>query len=163
MLINLNQFETAGIHLRRAQRVFQSFRDRVLCAQVNDSLARLYLALGDLELANNVSAEAVQVLEEGDEDALLADMLSTQGTILGARCRQREAKAILERAYRIAERCGDLEGAGRALLIIVNEMLDSCDADERKELQFRITNVLAKGPRLVSRKRLEKAALAVAR
>jgi tetratricopeptide (TPR) repeat protein len=162
MLISLKQLDGAEIHLLRAQRVFQSFRDRVLCAQVNDSLARLYLVLGNLELANDASTQAVRVLEEGDEDALLADALSTQGTILAARCRQREGKAILERAYRIAERCGDLEGASRALLLVVNEMFDSCDADEQKELQFRITNLLATGPRLVSRKRLEKAAARVA-
>ncbi len=159
MLINLNQLPRAEVHLLRAQRVFQSFGDRVLCAQVSDSLARLYLALGDWESASDASAEAVRVLEEGDEDALLADALSTQGKILGARGRRGEGKRILERAYRIAERCGDLEGAGRALLIVINEMLDSCDADERKELQFRISNLLAKGPRLVSRKRLENAAV----
>ena len=158
MLINLDLLKQAESHLLRAQQVFTSFRDKVLGAQVNDSLARLYLVAGKLELANEASALAVSVLEKGDEDALLADTLSTHATTLNALGRRREGKRILERAYQIAERCGDLEGAGRALLIMIEQMLDCCDGDEQQELRFRVAALMTRGEHLTNHKRLQDAA-----
>ena len=69
-------------------------------------------------------------LQGSGEDALLAEALTTQGSILCRLGHRQEAKPILERARRVAERCGDREGAGRALLILIEEMCEQLADDE---------------------------------
>jgi tetratricopeptide (TPR) repeat protein len=155
MLIKLNQFMRAEIHLRLAQRMFVSFGDRVLGAQVNDSLARLYLAWGKTDLAVTLAGAAVKILEDGDEDVLLAEAITTLGMSFCSMNRVREGKTTLERAYRIAERCGDIEGAGRPLLVMADQLLDYCDVEECRELRFRLRALSTRAQELAIAKRLD--------
>ena len=155
MLIKLSEFEKAEIQLRLAERMFVSFGDRVLRAQVNDSLARLFLASNQSELAVHLAEAAVNVLEDGDEDVLLAEAATTLGTGLCMSNRMREGKSTLERAYRIAERCGDLKGAGRPLLVMADRLLDYCDVEECRELRFRLRNLSTRAHELPIAKQLD--------
>ena len=59
-----------------------------------------------------------------------------------------EAKPNLERAQRVAERCGDYEGAGRALLILIEEMCDQLADDERREIGAQANQLLANSQQL---------------
>lgn len=63
----------------------------------------------------------MRVLERGGQQALLAEGLTTQGVALARLGNHVRAKALLERAIGIAETVGDLEGAGRAKLSIIEE------------------------------------------
>ena len=130
LLLSLGRFEDAEIHLLHAQRLFKGFADEIRSAQVEDTLARLYLATERLKLAEVTAERAVARLEASDEEALLSEALTTKGVIYCRLHRYSEARGVLEGARRIAERCGDLEGAGRALLVLVEELYNELTESE---------------------------------
>ena len=98
----------------------------------------------------------MNTLETGGQDAHLAESLTTQGRILCRLGRQREAKRVLERAYTVAEHCGDREGAACALLTKVEEMCEQLDDEERLELGSRLDQLLAHAQRASTLDRLRK-------
>jgi tetratricopeptide (TPR) repeat protein len=154
MLIDMDQLDQAEVHLLRAIAMLAGFNDKVRGAQVNDTLARLHVAQGRYDLAARAAQLAVSVLEEGDEDALLAEALTTVGLILCKMERYREAKGMLNRAHRVAERCGDAEGAGRAV-VILGEIVKELDEEDRLELKYQVKKLLENTERLAVRAPLE--------
>jgi signal transduction histidine kinase len=54
----------------------------------------------------------------------------------------------------VAERCGDREGAGRALLILIEEMCDQLADDERREIGAQANQLLANSQQHATRERL---------
>jgi len=143
LLLSLGRSEESELHLLRSRRLFDVFADSVRRAQVDDTLARLYLATQRFELAEQTIARAVSMLEISDEEALLAEALTTKAMILCKVAKYHEAKAIFEGAYRVAERCGDSEGAGRAQLIMLEEMCEQLEDSERLEITMNLTTLLA--------------------
>ena len=154
LLLSLKRFVEAQVHLKRARELFGGFGDGVGCAQVDETLAQLYLASQQYELAERSIKLAIDTLETSGEDALLAGALSTQGLILCRLGRRYEAKPSLERAQRIAARCGDQEGAGRPLLILIEEMCDQLGDDERREIGAQANQLLASSQQASTRERL---------
>jgi len=136
--------------------LFDEVADTVGRAQVDETLAQLYLASEDYAAAESSIEQAVETLEGIGEDALLAEALTTQGLILCRRARRHEAKPIIERARRVAERCGDREGAGRALLILIEEMCEQLGDDERREIGAQANQLLANSQQHATRERLRK-------
>ena len=63
LLTILRRFPEAEMHLLRAHRTFISFEDRIRGAQVDDSLAQLYLAQEKFEKACNTIERAVLIME----------------------------------------------------------------------------------------------------
>ena len=61
----------------------------------------------------------------------------------------------MEGAHRIAERCGDTEGAGRALLTVIEEIFHELGKEERLELAVRLRKLLGKSQQASTLKRLE--------
>ena len=155
LLLSLKEFDKAEKHLLRARRFLEAFADRIRAAQVDDSLARLYMATDKLELAEKAACAAVSSLENSDEEALLAESLTTRGLVLCRLGRTREARGVLEGAHRIAERCGDTEGAGRALLTVIEEIFHELGKEERLELAVRLRKLLGKSQQASTLKRLE--------
>ena len=156
MLLTFGHLKEAEDHLWRARRLFDGFSDHVRRAQVDETLARLHIAAQRFQSAEEAASRAVETLESGDEEALLAEALTTRGLVLYKLDRNSEAKGALEGAYRVAERCGDHEGAGRALLIVVEEMCENLGVDERGELRARIEKVLEHSQQAGTRGRLRK-------
>jgi len=142
LLLKLGHFDDAETHLLLARRFFEGLNDIVRTAQANDTLARLYLATGRLKLSDDASQRAVASLEANDEEALLAEALTTRGLLFCKLERRSEARVMLEGARRIAERCGDSEGASQALLVLVEEMYDYLNDAERSYLAVRIRELL---------------------
>ncbi len=134
LLSTLKRFDEAKIHLGRARKLFGELGDQVRRAQVDETLAQLYLALEQHESAEHSIKLAVDTLETSGDEGLLAEALTTQGLVLCRLGRRHEAKPHLERARRVAERCGDSEGAGRPLLILIEEMCEQLGEDERQEI-----------------------------
>lgn len=151
----LERFDEAEVHLAHARRVFEGLADKLRTAQVDDTLARLYVATDRLDLADSASQTAVISLEACDEEALLAEALTTRGLVFCKLNRHNEARTTLEGARRIAERCGDSEGAGRALLIVFEEMYDELDPNERLYLASRLRELLEHTQMASTRSRLE--------
>jgi signal transduction histidine kinase/ActR/RegA family two-component response regulator len=125
-------------------------------AQVDETLAQLFLASGEFNLAENAINLSVNTLEMSGEDAFLAEALTTRGQVLCRLNKKHEAKPSLERAQRVAERCGDREAAGRALLIMIEEMCDQLADDERREIGAQANQLLANSQQAATRERLRK-------
>ena len=156
LLSTLRRFEEAQRHLERARKLFEGLQDHVRCAQVDESLAQLYLASEQYGLAQHSVSRAVETLETTGEGALLAEALTTHGLVLCRLGRRHEAKPILHRAQRVAERCGDYEGAGKPLLILIEEMCGQLGEDERQELGAHASQLLANSQQASTRTRLRK-------
>jgi signal transduction histidine kinase/CheY-like chemotaxis protein/predicted negative regulator of RcsB-dependent stress response len=155
LLLTLRRLDEAQVHLQRARELFNDLGDSVGCAQVDETLAQLYLASEQHSLAERSVRLAVDTLETTSENALLAEALTTQGLVLCRLGRRHEAKPALERARRVAERCGDYEGAGKSLLILIEEMCDHLGNDERREIGSQASQLLATSQLAATRERLQ--------
>jgi tetratricopeptide (TPR) repeat protein len=156
LLLSIKRFEEAEDHLLWARKLFDGLDDKIRRAQVDETLARLHLATEQFEHAEHTVDLAIRTLETGDEEALLAEALTTKGVILCRQGRHGEAKGILEGAHRVAERCGDSEGAGRALLVVIEEMCELLGDQERQELGTRLNKLLAHSQQATTLNRLRK-------
>jgi signal transduction histidine kinase/ActR/RegA family two-component response regulator len=154
MLSTVKRFEEALPHLARARKLFEEFGDQVRRAQVDETLAQLYLGSGQFELAQRSISNAVETMETSGEEALLAEALTTHGLVLCKLDHRHEAKPLLHRAQRVAARCGDREGAGRAFLILIEEMCEQLDEDERREIGAQANQLLANSQQASTRERL---------
>lgn len=142
LLLALGRLDEAEPHLMGARRLFASLDDNAKRAQVDETLAQLHLAAEQFDLAEQAARRAVETLEAGGEEALLTESLTTRGRILLRIGRQREAKRVLNRAVEVAERCGDGDGAGRALLVLIEELASFLEKDECVELGARVERLL---------------------
>jgi two-component system, chemotaxis family, chemotaxis protein CheY len=118
----LEKLPDAHEHLNRARALFVEIGDKVHLAQVDETLARVFLAEGHLKDALRLIRSSVKTLEKGGEQALLAEALTTQGVVQARMRSHAQARAMLQRAAEIAQTAGDLEGAGRAQLSIIEEL-----------------------------------------
>jgi DNA-binding winged helix-turn-helix (wHTH) protein/tetratricopeptide (TPR) repeat protein len=142
LLLNTGLFKDAEAHLRHARKLFDILNDKIRLAQVDETLAQLYTATTHFELAKQSVERAVTSLEESDEDALLAEALRTKAIVFCKLNRYQEARVILEGARRVAERCGDYEGAGLALLLMMENMRTQLEEREQKEVTARMSKLL---------------------
>jgi TolB-like protein/predicted negative regulator of RcsB-dependent stress response len=155
-LLDLKRFAEAEIHLLHAHELFQRLGDKVRKAQVDDCLAKLYMETDRLDLAESALERAIMSLETDDEEALLAEALTTKGRLFCKLGRHLEGREILDGAWRIAERCGDIEGAGRALLTLVEETHKKMDQAERNRMASRVRELLRNTQQGSTRARLFK-------
>jgi DNA-binding winged helix-turn-helix (wHTH) protein/predicted negative regulator of RcsB-dependent stress response len=156
VLLLLGELEEAESHLVRAREWFESLQDPRRRALVDESLAELHVAAGRFDAAERAVNDAVGTFEAGSQEAFFAQILTTQGVVLCKLGRYREAKRALDRACQVAERCGDSEGAGTAMLVQVEEMIDRLDADERQDIGARLEKLLAGSQRASTLERLKK-------
>jgi signal transduction histidine kinase/ActR/RegA family two-component response regulator len=156
LLSSLKRFQDACLHLDRSRHLFEMLGDHVRRAQVDETLAQLYLASGEYGLAECSINLSVETLENSGEEAFLAEALTTRGIVLFQLGRRHEAKHNLERAQRVAERCSDDEAAGKALLIVIEEMCEQLPDDERREIGAQANQLLANSQQHATRERLRK-------
>jgi len=130
LFFKAERYGQAQKHLNVASHLFLKLKDAATAAQVDDTRARTLLAQGYAAEAERIARHAVRVLERGGQQALLAEGLTTQGVALARLGNHGRAKAMLEHAIEVAETAGDLEGAGRAKLSIIEEFGDKISAKE---------------------------------
>ena len=130
LFFTIGRYSDAHSHLDRARYLFLKLNDRGTAAQVDDTRARTLLAEGHIADAERLARSAVRVLEKGDQQALLAEALTTQGVALARLGNRPRARVLLERAIEVAETTGDLEGAGRARLSIIEEFAEKISVKE---------------------------------
>src|SRR5947209_3068244 len=122
LFFTIGKYDEAHKHLDRARRFFFALSDMSMIAQVDDTRARTLLAEGRVAEAERVARNAVRTLEKGDEQAVLAEALTTHGVAFARLGDYPSAKRLLQRAIEVAETAGDPEGAGRAKLSIIEEL-----------------------------------------
>jgi CheY-like chemotaxis protein len=126
----INRFPEAHEHIDKARYLFMSLGDQGHVAQVDDTRARALLAEGKVREAERYARSAVKTLDKGDECSLLVEALTTHGISLARLGKHGPARSQLSRAIEVAETCGDLEGAGRAKLSIIEELTAQTSANE---------------------------------
>ncbi|HYH85223.1 MAG TPA: tetratricopeptide repeat protein [Pyrinomonadaceae bacterium] len=139
----IGRYDEAHEHLTRARTLFVRLKDVGMAAQVDETRARVLIAEGRLEEAEKSARAAVQGLEAGGEQALLAEALATRGVALARLGRHAEARQSLERAVETAERGGDPEGAGHAAIVIIEELDEQTTAREMHAIFERASDLLA--------------------
>ncbi len=139
----IKDFEKAHQHLNRAQALFTSMKDSVHTAQVDDARAKVLLAEGRISEAERLVRSAVRTLERGGEQSLLAEALTTHGTILARMGNHRVARLTLQRAVEVAQNAGDTEGAGLAALTILEELADHLPAQDLSATYDRAAELLS--------------------
>ncbi len=125
----IKKFTEAHEHLDRAQALFTRLRDKVHLAQVDDARAKVLLGEGKIAEAEKLSHCAVQTLESGGQQSLLAEALTTHGIALARLGNYQSARQALHRSVDVAENAGDCEGSGHAVLTIIEELGESLTAD----------------------------------
>jgi tetratricopeptide (TPR) repeat protein len=130
LFLSLGLYQDAEEHLLRSRRIFETLSDSVRGAQLYDTLARLYLETKQFSLAQKVINQAVETLELTDSEAILSEALTTKGIVECRRGHYSEAKSSFEAAYKVSQRCGDLQGAARALLALLEEARNELDYKE---------------------------------
>jgi CheY-like chemotaxis protein len=130
LYFTLGRFSDAHEHLDHARSLFLQLDDQVHLAKVNDTRARTLLGEEKLRDAEKFAQSAVRTLEKGDEQAFLAEALTTYGTVQARLGRHPQARSFLQRAITVAETAGDLEGAGRAKLSIIEELREQTSAED---------------------------------
>src|SRR6185503_17981670 len=93
--------------------------------------ARVLLSEGRVVDAEKAARRAVRILENGDEPSWLAEALTSLGITLARLRRSDEARSTLERAIDCAEQTGNVESAGNAALILIEELGPELSDDER--------------------------------
>lgn len=122
LYFTIGRYQDAHEHLDRARKLFIKLKDVGTAAQVDETRARTMLAEGRVREAERMIKGAIKVLENGGQQAVLAEALTTQGTIVARLGHQARAALLLQRAIVVAETVGDREGSGRAHLTIVEEL-----------------------------------------
>ncbi len=138
----IGRFAEAYEHLDRARRLFARLNDSGSMAQVDDTRARALTAEGRFVEAERFARSAMRALEKGDEHALLAEALRTHGVVLARISQPESARRALLRAAETAEMAGDREGAGQAVLYVIEELGGRLTADELIELYNRADSLL---------------------
>lgn len=130
LLFKLSRLEEAYQHLDRADTLFTTLGDVVHQGQVAETRAQFMIAEGALVQAERSARRAVQLLENGDQRSLLAEALTTHGTVLSLLRHEEQAYAAFERAIQIADEAGDRESAGLAALVLVEQLPERLSDDE---------------------------------
>jgi CheY-like chemotaxis protein/tetratricopeptide (TPR) repeat protein len=126
----IRKFAEAHEHLDRAQALFTGLKDKVHVAQVDETRARVLLEEGRVVEAEKLARTAVQALEGGDQQFLLAEALTTHGVTLARLDRHQPARLTLQSAVEVAQNAGDSETAGGAALTIIEELGEYLTADD---------------------------------
>ena len=143
LLLGVKAYKESEEYLLRALRRFEALSDSLRSAQVNDTLASLYIDTGKYSEATHAIEQAIGIFELADGEMMLAEALITSG-ILAVRQQQHGiAKKSFEAACRVAERCGDNECAGRALLIMFEELTGRLEYNETIEVVGKLKKLLA--------------------
>jgi DNA-binding NtrC family response regulator/Flp pilus assembly protein TadD len=144
LLLTIEKFTEAHEHLNRARLLFSSLKDGSSIAQVDDTRARVLIAQGRNAEAEKVSHTAVRMLERGDEQSVLAGTLTTHGVALGRLGRYEESRLTLERALEVAERAGDVDGAGVAAITLIEELPERLTVEEMRAFYGQADRLLSK-------------------
>lgn len=120
VLYKTGHYQEAHDHLDRARIIFEKLNDPGSIAQVDETRARVLLAEKRYEDASMVIRAVVKTLEQGGEQALLTEALTTEATIQ-ARRGDKSSIAIFNRAIKAGQVAGARCCAGLAAVGLIEE------------------------------------------
>lgn len=134
LYLQMEKFADAHEHLDKALGFFEVLGDKGAVAQVRESKARAFLGEGRYGEAERLANKAAQALEEGEHSVFLAEALTTQGTSLARMGRFVEADLTLRQAMETAVTAGDASYAGRAAVVLLEEVGNELSHEQRIDL-----------------------------
>jgi CheY-like chemotaxis protein/tetratricopeptide (TPR) repeat protein len=140
----IKKYPEAHEHLDRAQALFTGMKDMARTAGVDETRARVLLAEGRTTEAERLVRSAIQTLERGDQQSLLAEALTTHGIILARMGSHEAARQRLQRAAEVAQNVGDTEAEGLAVLTIIEELGEHLLAEELTSTYDRALELLSR-------------------
>jgi tetratricopeptide (TPR) repeat protein len=158
LYITTRRFDDARAHLMHARRLFTRLKDRTRIAQVDETRARLHLSEGLLPEAEQAARAAVRALEKGGELALLGEALTTHATTLARLGRVMPSRVAFGRAAEVLSRAGNVEGAGSALVLAIQELSERLPAGESLTWYEQADSLLGQTSRAEDLLRLRRAA-----
>ncbi len=129
-------------HLDRARSLLLSLDDVATIAVIDETRARTLLGEGRLVEADQMIKMSVKVLEKGDQQAVLAEALTTFGVVQARLGYHARAKVLFERAINVAETMNEPEEAGRAKLSVIEELRDKLPEKELVEVYWSAVELL---------------------
>jgi len=124
ILMLLGRGREALTHLDKARSIFVSLKDSRMVAQVNETRARVFLAEKRFAEAERAIFATVTVLEQGEDSSLLAEALTTEGSIFAGSGRYDSARSAFNRASEVAAAAGDSHLAAVAQMRMIEEIGD---------------------------------------
>jgi tetratricopeptide (TPR) repeat protein len=122
LLFKLGRFKAANDYLTAARRLAVNAKDKILVAQFDDSLAKLFIATNQLAEADAAARRSIDVLDKSGHSNTLADSLITYGIVLARLHQIDQAQFIFQRAIELAHSAGALSTAGIASLTMIEEI-----------------------------------------
>jgi tetratricopeptide (TPR) repeat protein len=122
LFARLGRFKEAHEHLDRARALLVAVGDHGGAAGNEDTRAQVLLLEGKNEAAEKTARSAVRSLENGGEQSMLAEALTTHGKALAKLNQYDAARKALDRAIELAQVAGDPDAGGIAALTIVEEL-----------------------------------------
>lgn len=124
ILLLVGRATEALAHLDKARAIFVSLKDSGSVAQVNETRARVFLTQKRFAEAERAIFAAVTVLEQGEDSSLLAEALTTEGSIFAGSGKYDSAREAFNRASEVAATAGDSHLAAVAQVRMIEEMGD---------------------------------------
>jgi len=122
LLRELHRFKEAHDYLEQARRLFIRAREKVRVAQVDDTLAQVFIAEGKYKQAELTARTAARSFERAGRHCFLAETLINQGIALARMRETARAQFIFRKAIEIAHNAGSLNRAGLASLTMIEEI-----------------------------------------
>ena len=124
LLFKLGHFQAASNYLTEARRLAVNAKDRILVAQFDDSLAKLFIGTKQLKEAEAAARRSVNVLNKSGHNHTLAESLITYGIVLARLHKADQSQFTFQRAIELAHDAGVLSTAGIAALTMIEELDD---------------------------------------
>jgi tetratricopeptide (TPR) repeat protein len=124
LLFKLGRFQAASNYLTEARRLAVNAKDRILVAQFDDSLAKLFIGTEQLKEAEAAARRSVNVLDKSGHNHTLAESLITYGIVLALLHKTDQSQFTFQRAIELAHDAGVLSTAGIAALTMIEELDD---------------------------------------
>lgn len=122
VLRELRRFKEAHQYLEQARRLSERARDKVRVAQLDDTLAQVFIAEGKYAEAEWTASRAARSFERAGRHCFLAETLVNQGIALARMREPQRAQFIFQEAIEIAHNAGSLNRAGLAALTMIEEL-----------------------------------------
>jgi tetratricopeptide (TPR) repeat protein len=131
------KLKEAHEHLDRARQIALSFKDKYILGQFEETRARVLLAEGQNVEAERAARSSVTILEQSGQQDLLAEALITHGTALARLRFYSQAYATLQQAIEVAQEAGATSHAGKAALVIMEELGEHLSPRKAKTISKR--------------------------
>ena len=122
ILLHLGRTTEALNHLDKARTIFVSLKDSGSVAQVNETRARVFLAEKRFADAESAIFDAIATFEKGDDSSLLAEALTTAGSIFARSGKYNRAREAFNRASEVATAADDSHLAAVAQFRIIEDL-----------------------------------------